>query len=79
MKKRVKRTEKGFDSKYDYISTQVSHLKTSELELIYFIKVVDLFESFPLTSCLPNSDIRPKIYGPNTETMQKLPATEKKI
>ena len=70
MKKRVKRSKKGFDSKDDYTSTRVLDLKTSELENIYF-KIVDLFESFPLTTHLPNSDIRANSYKQNTKTMHR--------
>ena len=38
-----------------------------ELEKFYFRKVVHIFESFPLTTDLPNSDIRAKRYGQNTK------------
>ena len=38
MKKWVKRNENEFDSKDYYISTQVSDLKTSELENVHFKK-----------------------------------------
>ena len=61
MKKEVKKRENRFDSKDNYISTHVSNLKPSELENVYFIKVVDLFERFLLTTYLPNSNIRLKI------------------
>ena len=39
MKKGVKRSENGFDSKDDYISTQVSDLKMSELENAHSAKL----------------------------------------
>ena len=68
MKKGVKRSENEFDSKDDI---HVSDLKTSELENVCFRKVVDIFESFPLTTHFPNSDIGAKRYGQNTETMHK--------
>ena len=64
------RSENGFDSKDDYKSTQVLGLSTSKLEKCYFRTVVDLFEQFPLTTYLPNSDIGVKSYGQNTEIVQ---------
>ena len=67
MKKGVQRRQKGFDSKDDYILTQVLGLKTLKLENVYFNNVVDLFESVPLTTHLPNSDIKAKCYGQNTK------------
>ena len=63
MKKGVKMGKNRFNSKDYYTSTQFSDLKTPELEKFFCIKVVDLFESFHLTTYFPNSDIRPKCYG----------------
>ena len=71
MKKRVKRRENGFDSKDDYSYTKVLGLKTSELEKFYFRNFVDIFNSFPLTTHLPNSNIREKNYGQNNKTMHR--------
>ena len=71
MKKWVKRSENGFDSKDDYIYTHVLGLKTLELEHVYFIKFVYLFKSFPLTTHLPHSNIKVKTYGRNTKIVQK--------
>ena len=56
-KKGVKRRENIFDSKDDCLATHISSLKTSKLENFYFRIVVDLFENFPLTAHLPDSDI----------------------
>ena len=67
MKKGVKMNENGFNSKDNCISTQVLSLKMWELENIYFRKVVDLFESFSLTTHLPASNIGAKGYGQNTK------------
>ena len=64
-------SKNGFDSKDNYNPTQVSGLKTSELENFYLRKVVDLFESFPLTTYLPNYDIRAKRYGQTTKTVHR--------
>ena len=63
MKKRVKRGENGFYSKDDCTSTQFLGLKISELENYFFIKVLDLFERFHLTTYFPDSNIGPKNYG----------------
>ena len=63
MKNRVKRGENRFESKDDYISTEFSDLKASELENCFFIKIVDIFKIFHLTTYFPNSDIGPKSYG----------------
>ena len=71
IKKRSQKSENEFDSKDDYTSTQVSGLKISELESFYFSKVIDLFQSFPLTIHLPNSNIEEKRFGKNTKTMHK--------
>ena len=91
MKKGVKKGENGFDSKDDCISTQFLSLKTSELENVFFIKVVDIFDRFHLTTYLLDYDIRTKSYGKDTKTMhrgaknpifgivwQKLPAAVRK-
>ena len=71
MKKGVKRGEKGFYSNDDFNYTQFSGLKTSELKNYFFIKVVDLFKGFHLTTYLPDYDIEPKSYGQNTKTMHR--------
>ena len=46
MKKKVKMSEKGFDSKDDYTFTQVSGPKTMELENVYFRKLYIFLRAF---------------------------------
>ena len=46
-------------------------LKTSELEKNFFIKVVDIFESFHFITYFPNSDIGPKSYGHTTKNVHR--------